>query len=76
MTVSRTTLESGLRVVTEALPGLRSVTLGAWVGSGARDETDPESGASHFLEHLLFKGTEDRSAREIARKRSSPSAAR
>ncbi|MDZ4826918.1 MAG: pitrilysin family protein [Actinomycetota bacterium] len=66
MTVSRTTLESGLRVVTEALPGLRSVTLGAWVGSGARDETDPESGASHFLEHLLFKGTEDRSAREIA----------
>jgi len=66
LTVSRTTLESGLRVVTEALPGLRSVTLGAWVGSGARDETDPESGASHFLEHLLFKGTEDRSAREIA----------
>ncbi|HEX5614912.1 MAG TPA: pitrilysin family protein, partial [Acidimicrobiia bacterium] len=59
-------LPSGLRVVTESLPELRSVTVGAWVGSGARDERDLESGASHFLEHLLFKGTEDRSAREIA----------
>jgi predicted Zn-dependent peptidase len=64
--VNRTRLDSGLRVVTESLPGLRSVTLGAWVGSGARDERDAEWGASHFLEHLLFKGTEDRSAREIA----------
>jgi predicted Zn-dependent peptidase len=64
--IRRTRLDSGLRVVTEALPGLRSVTLGMWVGSGTRDETDIESGASHFLEHLLFKGTEDRSAREIA----------
>jgi predicted Zn-dependent peptidase len=64
--INRTRLDSGLRVVTEALPGLRSVTLGMWVGSGSRDETDVSSGASHFLEHLLFKGTEDRSAREIA----------
>ena len=63
---SRPGLDSGLRVVTETLPALRSVTLGAWVGSGARDETDEDSGASHFLEHLLFKGTEDRAAREIA----------
>jgi predicted Zn-dependent peptidase len=63
----RTRLASGLRVVTEALPALRSVTLGMWVGSGSRDETDDLSGASHFLEHLLFKGTPDRSAREIAR---------
>jgi predicted Zn-dependent peptidase len=55
-----------LRVVTEALPELHSVTLGAWVGSGARDEQGAEWGASHFLEHLLFKGTEERSAREIA----------
>jgi predicted Zn-dependent peptidase len=45
---------------------LRSVTLGAWVGSGARDEAPTQWGASHFLEHLLFKGTETRSAREIA----------
>jgi predicted Zn-dependent peptidase len=64
--VNRTRLDSGLRVVTEALPGLRSVTLGAWVGSGARDEQGGEWGASHFLEHLLFTGTEHRTAREIA----------
>jgi predicted Zn-dependent peptidase len=64
--VRRTQLGSGLRVVTESLPAARSVTIGAWVGSGARDETPAESGASHFLEHLLFKGTERRSAREIA----------
>jgi predicted Zn-dependent peptidase len=55
-----------LRVVTEALPGLHSVTLGAWVGSGSRDEHGAEWGASHFLEHLLFKGTERLSARDIA----------
>ena len=64
--IRRTRLGSGLRVVTEALPELRSVTLGAWVGSGARDEQGAEWGASHFLEHLLFKGTDRRSAREIA----------
>jgi predicted Zn-dependent peptidase len=64
--IQRTELGSGLRVVTEALPELRSVTIGAWVGTGSRDETDVQSGASHFLEHLLFKGTPDRSAREIA----------
>jgi predicted Zn-dependent peptidase len=64
--VNRTRLDSGLRVVSEELPGLRSVTLGAWVGSGARDEQGAEWGASHFLEHLLFKGTEHRTAREIA----------
>ncbi len=57
---------SGLRVVTESLPQLRSVTLGAWVGTGARDETDEQAGSSHFLEHLLFKGTAKRGAREIA----------
>ncbi|HYL50530.1 MAG TPA: pitrilysin family protein [Acidimicrobiia bacterium] len=64
--VRRTEFDSGLRVVTESLPELRSATLGAWVGSGARDESPTEWGASHFLEHLLFKGTETRSAREIA----------
>jgi predicted Zn-dependent peptidase len=64
--VGRTRLPSGLRVVTEELPGLRSVTLGAWVGSGSRDEQGAEWGASHFLEHLLFKGTERLSARDIA----------
>jgi len=64
--IRRTRLATGLRVVTEALPELHSVTLGAWVGSGARDECGGEWGASHFLEHLLFKGTDRRSAREIA----------
>jgi predicted Zn-dependent peptidase len=64
--IRRARCASGLRVVTEELPALRSVTLGAWVGSGARDEQGAEWGASHFLEHLLFKGTEQRSAREIA----------
>ncbi len=64
--IRRTRLVSGLRVVTDALPELHSVTLGAWVGSGARDERGAEWGASHFLEHLLFKGTDRRSAREIA----------
>lgn len=64
--VRRSRLDSGLRIVTEALPELRSVAVGAWVGTGARDETDGEAGASHFLEHLLFKGTAERSARQIA----------
>jgi predicted Zn-dependent peptidase len=64
--IERTRRASGLRVVTEALPELHSVTLGAWVGSGSRDEQGAEWGASHFLEHLLFKGTAQRSAREIA----------
>src|SRR6476619_4854240 len=62
----RTRLESGLRVVTELLPALRSVAVGFWVATGSRDETDAMAGASHFLEHLLFKGTETRHALEIA----------
>jgi predicted Zn-dependent peptidase len=66
LSIGRTQLDSGLRIVSESLPALRSVTLGAWVGSGARDEGDGEWGASHFLEHLLFKGTDALSAREIA----------
>jgi predicted Zn-dependent peptidase len=64
--IERTRQTSGLRIVTESLPELRSVTLGAWVGSGSRDEAAHEWGASHFLEHLLFKGTDTRGAREIA----------
>jgi predicted Zn-dependent peptidase len=64
--IRRTRLDSGLRVVTEALPGLRSVAIGFWVGVGSRDESDDDRGATHFLEHLLFKGTEARSAHDIA----------
>ena len=60
------TLPSGVRVVTEAMPDVRSVSVGFWIGVGSRDERGPTAGASHFLEHLLFKGTKTRSALEIA----------
>ncbi len=66
MTIRRTEFGSGLRVVTERMPGVRSVALGFWVLAGSRDEPPPISGSSHFLEHLLFKGTKTRSARDIA----------
>ena len=66
MTIRTTTLDNGLRVVTERMPDVRSVAAGFWVGTGSRDEPAEESGASHFLEHLLFKGTQDRGAREIS----------
>jgi predicted Zn-dependent peptidase len=65
-TVRRTVLPGGLRVITEAMPSVRSVSFGVWVGIGSRDEAPPVAGASHFLEHLLFKGTERRSALEIS----------
>ena len=61
-----TRLDSGLTVVTERVPGARSVAYGAWVGVGSRDEPDALAGASHFLEHLLFKGTPTRSTNDIA----------
>lgn len=61
-----TTLPNGLRVITERMPALRSVTAGCWVDTGARDEWANEAGASHFLEHLLFKGTDQLSARHIS----------
>ncbi|RFU18798.1 M16 family metallopeptidase [Geodermatophilus marinus] len=64
--VERTELPGGLRVLTETMPGVLSATVGIWVGVGSRDETDQVAGASHFLEHLLFKGTSHRTALEIA----------
>ncbi|MGZ4139928.1 MAG: M16 family metallopeptidase [Actinomycetota bacterium] len=66
MGYDRTVLPSGIRVVSERLPGQRSVSLGAWVGTGSRDEPAELNGATHFLEHLLFKGTPTRTAFEIA----------
>ncbi len=66
MPIHRTEFASGLRVVTERMPGVRSVALGFWVLAGSRDEPPKISGSSHFLEHLLFKGTKTRSARDIA----------
>jgi predicted Zn-dependent peptidase len=65
-TVRRSVLPGGLRVVTEAMPGVRSASIGVWVGVGSRDETPALSGASHFLEHLLFRGTESRTAMDIS----------
>jgi predicted Zn-dependent peptidase len=64
--VARTVLPSGVRVLTESMPGLRSATVGMWVGVGSRDEADGHHGSTHFLEHLLFKGTARRSPLEIA----------
>jgi predicted Zn-dependent peptidase len=61
-----TELGSGVRVVTEGVPSVRSVALGLWVRTGSRDETPAQAGVSHFLEHLLFKGTERFSAIEIS----------
>ncbi len=57
MTRTATTLDEGLTVVTERMPDVRSVSIGFWVGTGSVDEAPAQAGASHFLEHLLFKGT-------------------
>ncbi len=64
--IKRTVLPGGLRIITEAMPGVRSASVGIWVGVGSRDETPSVAGTSHFLEHLLFKGTQHRSALDIA----------
>jgi predicted Zn-dependent peptidase len=64
--VRRTVLPGGLRVVTEFLPAVRSVALGIWVGVGSRDEDLAHAGATHYLEHLLFKGTRRRTALDIS----------
>src|ERR1700719_406224 len=64
--VRRTVLPGGLRVVTEALPAVRSAAIGIWASVGSRDEDLDHAGATHYLEHLLFKGTSRRSALEIS----------
>jgi predicted Zn-dependent peptidase len=61
-----TELDSGERVISERLSHVRSVAIGFWIGAGSRDETDAKAGVSHFLEHLLFKGTASYTAQEIA----------
>jgi predicted Zn-dependent peptidase len=62
-----TTLGNGVRVITEAMPHVRSVSVGIWIGTGSRRETQEQNGISHFIEHMLFKGTTHRSAEDIAR---------
>jgi predicted Zn-dependent peptidase len=66
MSVELTTLPSGLRVVTDHMEHLETVSLGVWVGAGSRHERTAEHGLSHLLEHMAFKGTRRRSARQIA----------
>jgi predicted Zn-dependent peptidase len=61
-----TTLDNGLRVISQDMPSISSVAVGCWVDTGSRDEEPIEAGSSHFLEHLLFKGSEDWSARQIS----------
>jgi predicted Zn-dependent peptidase len=65
--IEMTTLANGVRVITEAMPHVRSVSVGIWVGTGSRRETPEQNGISHFIEHMLFKGTTNRSAEDIAR---------
>ena len=59
-------LDSGQRVITERIPSVRSVSLGFWIGAGSRDETPSKAGVTHFIEHLLFKGTRSYTAQDIA----------
>ena len=65
--VDKTVLKNGLRVLTTKMPHTHSVSMGVWVNVGARDETEAESGLSHFIEHMVFKGTRKRSAYQIAK---------
>lgn len=64
--IQRHTCENGLRIVTEKIPSVRSVAIGIWVGTGSKYENRQNNGISHFLEHMFFKGTASRSAKEIA----------
>jgi predicted Zn-dependent peptidase len=65
--IERAVLPNGIRIVTESMPYVRSVSLGIWIGSGSRIEHGAENGLSHFIEHMVFKGTKNRSAEDIAR---------
>ena len=65
--IERQVLSNGVRVITERMPHVRSVSVGLWVGTGSREESPEETGISHFIEHMVFKGTKNRTAEEIAR---------
>ncbi|MFP4313136.1 MAG: insulinase family protein, partial [Alphaproteobacteria bacterium] len=62
--IQTTTLDNGLRVVTDRVPSIGSIALGVWVGVGTRHENMAHNGAAHMVEHMLFKGTQKRSARD------------
>src|ERR1700680_1019061 len=65
--IATTLLANGVRVITEQMAHVRSVSLGVWIGTGSRCESADQNGISHFIEHMVFKGTSNRSAEEIAR---------
>lgn len=65
--IVKKTLENGLRILMERIPHVRSASVGVWIGNGSRYETASENGISHFIEHMLFKGTENASSAELAR---------
>jgi len=65
--IEMTSLPNGVKIITEEMPHVRSVSVGVWIGSGSRRETPEQNGVSHFIEHMLFKGTASRSAEDIAR---------
>src|SRR5580700_6117794 len=65
--IHRATLPNGIRVITEHMPHVRSVSVGIWIGTGSREEEIADTGISHFIEHMVFKGTTNRSAEQIAR---------
>ncbi|MFZ3044929.1 MAG: pitrilysin family protein [Desulfatirhabdiaceae bacterium] len=67
ISAKKTVLDNGVRILTRDMPHVRSVSMGIWVNMGSRDESDTENGLSHFIEHMIFKGTEKRSAFDIAR---------
>ena len=64
--IKRSRLDNGIRLVTEKIPYLNSVSLGIWINAGSRHEDRAKNGISHFLEHMIFKGTEKRTAAQIA----------
>jgi predicted Zn-dependent peptidase len=65
--VEVSSLANGIRLITETVPHVRSVAVGIWMGTGSRQESPEENGISHFIEHMVFKGTTSRSAEDIAR---------
>src|SRR5262245_24736245 len=66
MSITKEVLDNGLTLVTEAMPHVRSVAVGVWLTRGSRHEQPEQTGISHFIEHMVFKGTKNRSAEQIA----------
>ena len=66
MSITSTVLENGVRIVAEHVPSMRSCTLGIWCENGSRHESDELSGISHFIEHMMFKGTDKMDAEQLA----------